>query len=181
MCSGYVFERYRICNRYAGDDSSRKDFPLQDYSILIIDDEMDIRSFIKTSFSGVFKQIYSADDGVNGLHVVHQCQPDLVICDIMMPHMDGFEFCRLLKSDIQISHIPVILLTARDNPDSLAAGYKLGADFYLAKPFDDDVLLTVIRNLLWNREQIKTIIAMPYRFLSCLKTRHSVMLTNNFC
>ena len=69
--------------------------------------------------------------------------------------MDGFEFCRLLKSDIQISHIPVILLTARDNPDSLAAGYKLGADFYLAKPFDDDVLLTVIRNLLWNREQIK--------------------------
>ena len=72
-----------------------------------------------------------------------------------MPHMDGFEFCRLLKSDIQISHIPVILLTARDNPDSLAAGYKLGADFYLAKPFDDDVLLTVIRNLLWNREQIK--------------------------
>lgn len=132
-----------------------KDFPLQDYSILIIDDEMDIRSFIKTSFSGVFKQIYSADDGVNGLHVVHQCQPDLVICDIMMPHMDGFEFCRLLKSDIQISHIPVILLTARDNPDSLAAGYKLGADFYLAKPFDDDVLLTVIRNLLWNREQIK--------------------------
>lgn len=142
---------------------------------------MDIRSFIKTSFSGVFKQIYTADDGVNGLHVVHQYQPDLVICDIMMPHMDGFEFCRLLKSDIQISHIPVILLTARDNPDSLAAGYKLGADFYLAKPFDDDVLLTVIRNLLWNREQIKTIIAMPYRFLSCLKTRHSVMLTNNFC
>ena len=69
--------------------------------------------------------------------------------------MDGFEFCRLLKSDIQISHIPVILLTARDNPDSLAAGYKLGADFYLSKPFDDDVLLTVIRNLLWNREQIK--------------------------
>ena len=64
-----------------------KDFPLQDYSILIIDDEMDIRSFIKTSFSGVFKQIYSADDGVNGLHVVHQCQPDLVICDIMMPHL----------------------------------------------------------------------------------------------
>ena len=116
---------------------------------------MDIRSFIKTSFSSVFKQIYTADDGVNGLHVVHQCQPDLVICDIMMPHMDGFEFCRLLKSDIQISHIPVILLTARDNTDSLAAGYKLGADFYLAKPFDDDVLLTVIRNLLWNREQIK--------------------------
>ena len=60
-----------------------KDFPLQDYSILIIDDEMDIRSFIKTSFSGVFKQIYTADDGVNGLHVVHQYQPDLVICDIM--------------------------------------------------------------------------------------------------
>lgn len=134
---------------------SEKELPLKDYSILIIDDEKEIQSFIKSSFADVFKQIYTAADGKDGLMVVHQYQPDLVICDIMMPRMDGFEFCRLLKSDIQISHIPVILLTARDNPESQSAGYKLGADFYLSKPFDDDVLLDIIRNLLWNREQIK--------------------------
>ena len=122
----------------------------------VIDDEKEIQSFIKSSFADVFKQIYTADDGKDGLMMVHQYQPDLVICDIMMPRMDGFEFCRLLKSDIQISHIPVILLTARDNPESQQAGYKLGADFYLSKPFDDDVLLAIIRNLLWNREQIKS-------------------------
>lgn len=136
-------------------DVSEKDFPLTEYSILIIDDEKEIQSFVKSSFADVFKQIYTADDGKDGLMVVHQYQPDLVICDIMMPRMDGFEFCRQLKSDIQISHIPVILLTARDNPESQSAGYKLGADFYLSKPFDDDVLLSIIRNLLWNREQIK--------------------------
>lgn len=135
---------------------SEQDFPLKEYSILVIDDEKEIQSFIKSSFADVFKQIYTADDGKDGLMMVHQYQPDLVICDIMMPRMDGFEFCRLLKSDIQISHIPVILLTARDNPESQQVGYKLGADFYLSKPFDDDVLLAIIRNLLWNREQIKT-------------------------
>lgn len=135
---------------------SEKEFPLKDYSILIVDDEKEIQSFVKSSFADVFKQIYTADDGKDGLMVVHQYQPDLVICDIMMPRMDGFEFCRLLKSDIQISHIPVILLTARNNPESQSAGYKLGADFYLSKPFDDDVLLAIIRNLLWNREQIKS-------------------------
>lgn len=135
---------------------SEKDFPLKEYSILIIDDEKEIQSFVKSSFADVFKQIYTADDGKDGLMMVHQYQPDLVICDIMMPRMDGFEFCRLLKSDMQISHIPVILLTARDNPESQSTGYKLGADFYLSKPFDDDVLLAIIRNLLWNREQIKS-------------------------
>ncbi len=134
---------------------SEKDFPLHDYTILIVDDDQEIRSFIKDSFREVFKHIYTAEDGIEGLHIVHQYTPDLVISDIMMPRMDGFEFCRLLKSDLQVSHIPVILLTARDNPDSLSAGYKLGADFYLPKPFEDDMLLSIIRNLLWNREQIK--------------------------
>ena len=133
-----------------------RDFPLHQYSILIVDDEREIRSFIKDSFGSIFKQVYTAEDGRDGLDVVRQWQPDLVISDIMMPRMDGFEFCRELKSDIQISHIPVILLTARDNPESLSAGYKLGADFYLSKPFDNEMLLTIIRNLLRNREQIKS-------------------------
>ena len=85
--------------------------------------------------------MYTAEDGRDGLDVVRQWQPDLVISDIMMPRMDGFEFCRELKSDIQISHIPVILLTARDNPESLSAGYKLGADFYLLRKTRHSVML----------------------------------------
>lgn len=73
----------------------------------------------------------------------------------MMPEMDGFEFCRRLKNDVAISHIPVILLTARTNSQSVTTGYKLGADFYLSKPFDSDLLLTIIRNIFRNRENIK--------------------------
>lgn len=73
----------------------------------------------------------------------------------MMPEMDGFEFCRRLKNDVAISHIPIILLTARTNSQSVLTGYKSGADFYLPKPFDSDMLLMIIRNILTNRENVK--------------------------
>ena len=82
-------------------------------------------------------------------------QPDIVVSDVMMPRMDGFEFCRKLKGNLEVSHIPVILLTARTDQSSAIQGYKEGADFYLPKPFDLEFLLAIARNILKNREAVK--------------------------
>lgn len=139
-------------NQYSSEST---EFAVKSYSILIIDDVKEIRDLIKESYKDDFKHIYMAEDGEDGLRMVKQYQPDLIISDVMMPRMDGFEFCRALKTDIEISHIPVILLTARNNQESTDIGYKVGADFYLPKPFDTEQLLTIIRSILQNREQIK--------------------------
>lgn len=82
-------------------------------------------------------------------------QPDIIVSDIMMPQMDGYDLCRRIKEDIDISHIPVILLTARGDDASRLHGYKMGADGYLGKPFEEGMLLELIRNRLRNRELTK--------------------------
>lgn len=131
------------------------DFSMKNYSILVVDDESELRTFMADAFKGVFKNVYMASDGEEGLAKVRQYQPDIVVSDIMMPKMDGYELCHRLKSDIEISHIPVVLLTVRSSQESRAISYKLGADSYLPKPFDVDLLLTIVRNLLRNRDQVK--------------------------
>lgn len=132
------------------------DFVTTPYSILIVEDEPELRSFLKESLRESFKNIYTAEDGVNALEIINQYQPDLVVSDVMMPRMDGFELCKRIKESIDISHIPVILLTARNDSESTSLGYKLGADAYLSKPFDIEFLQTLIRNQLRNREYIKS-------------------------
>lgn len=132
-----------------------EDYPLNNYNLLFVDDEKDLCTFIKEAFTGVFKCVYTASNGVEALEKAYKYPFDIIISDVMMPEMDGFEFCRRLKNDVAISHIPVILLTARTNSQSVTTGYKLGADFYLSKPFDSDLLLTIIRNIFRNRENIK--------------------------
>lgn len=131
------------------------DFSMENYSILVVDDESELRTFMAEAFKGVFKNVYMASDGEEGLAMVRRYQPDIVVSDIMMPKMDGYELCHRLKSDIEISHIPVVLLTVRSSQESRAISYKLGADSYLPKPFDVDLLLTIVRNLLRNRDQVK--------------------------
>lgn len=131
------------------------DYPLNNYNLLFVDDEKDLCTFIKEAFTGVFKCVYTASNGTEALEKVYKYPFDIIISDVMMPQMDGFEFCRRLKNDVAISHIPVILLTARTNNQSVSTGYKSGADFYLPKPFDSDLLLTIIRNIFRNRENIK--------------------------
>lgn len=132
------------------------DFLLTPYTLLIVEDEPDLRNYLVTTFRSEFKQVYGAEDGQEALEMIGKCQPDLIVSDIMMPRMDGFELCRRVKSDIAISHIPVVLLTARADKDSTLQGYKLGADMYLAKPFDIDYLLVVLRNLLKQRETLRS-------------------------
>lgn len=134
---------------------STEAFALQTYSILVVEDESDLRDFLKEALKEFFKSVYTADNGRKALEITREKQPDIIVSDVMMPNIDGFEMCKVLKDDLHISHIPVILLTARSDQESASTGYKLGADAYLPKPFDVEFLLILIRNLLKNREAVK--------------------------
>ena len=121
--------------------------------VLIIDDNSDIRAYLRTALSSAYK-VSEAVDGKSGLEMARRIVPDLVISDIMMPVMDGLEFCSQLKQDKAISHIPVILLTARSLDEQRAEGYKHGADAYIAKPFSLELLLSRIDNLIESRKKL---------------------------
>ena len=121
--------------------------------VLIIDDNSDIRSYLHTALSSTYK-VSEAVDGKSGLEMARRIVPDLVISDIMMPVMDGLEFCSQLKQDKAISHIPVILLTARSLDEQRAEAYKHGADAYIAKPFSLELLLSRIDNLIQSRKKL---------------------------
>ena len=136
-------------------DISAINVSCSNYSLLIVEDKQELRMFLKDSFKDVFNHIYTAEDGMTALDLIKTRQPDIIVSDVMMPRMDGYELCRHIKEDVEISHIPIILLTAKCDQDSTSTGYKLGADFYLSKPFELDFLLTIIVNLLKSREAIK--------------------------
>lgn len=131
-------------------------FSLQGYSLLIVEDKQDLREFLKDALKDKFKKIYQAEDGLEALRVIKQQQPDIVVSDVMMPQMNGYQLCKEIKENLNISHIPVILLTARADSESQMLGYKLGADAYLSKPFEMEMLLSVIQNQIKNREYIKS-------------------------
>lgn len=131
-------------------------FSLQGYSLLIVEDKQDLREFLKDALKDKFKKIYQAEDGLEALSVIKQQQPDIIVSDVMMPQMNGYQLCKEIKENLNISHIPVILLTARADSESQMLGYKLGADAYLSKPFEMEMLLSVIQNQIKNREYIKS-------------------------
>lgn len=125
------------------------------YSILIVEDQRELREFLSESLGSGYKAVYAAENGVEALSLIRKASPDIIVSDVMMPGGDGFELCEHLKSDIMISHIPIVLLTAQGDTQSRKLGYKLGADGYLSKPFDLELLETMLANLLRNREAIK--------------------------
>lgn len=118
--------------------------------ILIIDDNNGMRAYLRSILQDRY-QVIEATDGKMGLEKARQEVPKLVICDVMMPVMDGLEFTRRLKEDTATSHIPVILLTARSLSEQREEGYEQGADSYITKPFSSSLLLARIENLLRNR------------------------------
>ncbi len=128
--------------------------------LLIIDDNADIREYIHMLTSAYYS-VSQASDGAEGLERARKEMPDVIVCDVMMPVMDGLEFCRQLKSDPLICHIPVLLLTARTMAEQQADGYNQGADAYLTKPFNTDVLLARLDNLIRNRQLIKSLFSNP--------------------
>ena len=131
------------------------DFDTKSMTLLIVDDQDDILQFIKDEYSPLFKTIYTAHDGKEALDLIRQRMPNVVVSDIMMPRMNGFELCKTIKTDLELSSIPVILLTSRSDPKNQDMGYKMGADSFLPKPFDSKLLYKIIRSQLKNRYEIK--------------------------
>jgi signal transduction histidine kinase/DNA-binding NarL/FixJ family response regulator len=127
---------------------------LSNYKILVIDDNDDIRDFLVDEFSK-YVQVDSADNGMKGLLLAEEINPDLIICDVMMPEMDGFEVTRRLRDDFQTCHIPIILLTAHSSMEHQLEGIQSGADAYIMKPFSLKYLLASVFKLIEQREQLK--------------------------
>lgn len=127
---------------------------LSNYKMLIIDDNDDIRDFLIDEFSRYF-MVDSAEDGKQGLQKAIETNPDLIICDVMMPEMDGFEVTRQLKHEFQTCHIPIILLTAHSSIEHQLEGIESGADAYIMKPFSIKYLTTRVFKLIEQREQLK--------------------------
>ncbi len=122
--------------------------------VLIVEDNKELRNHLKNELSNQF-QVKEAANGFLGLKMIKKFYPDIVISDVMMPEMDGFEMCRQAKNNIETSHVPIILLTARSLEEDRIEGYDTGADEYLSKPFYINVLKARIRNLLEARKRAK--------------------------
>jgi signal transduction histidine kinase/DNA-binding response OmpR family regulator len=122
--------------------------------ILVVEDNADLRAFISSILNINFR-IIEAENGITGLKAALDHNPDLIISDIMMPGMQGTELCRMLKNDERTSHIPVILLTALSSIEQKIQGFELGADDYITKPFNGEMLKTRIANLIDNRRLIR--------------------------
>lgn len=132
--------------------------PTERSIILVVEDNDDIRNYIRQNLAGEYT-ILEASNGIQGLEKAISDIPDLVISDIMMPGMNGLEMCKQLKSDEKTSHIPVILLTARQSDQYEAEGYETGADAYIVKPFSMPLLQVRVRNLIASRAQLRQLFA----------------------
>ena len=124
-------------------------------SILIVDDSKDVRKYLSNLLESDYL-IFEAEDGVKGIESAKEIIPDLIISDVMMPSMDGLEFCQKIKSEWQTSDIPVILLTAKASFENKIEGLEIGADDYLTKPFEQRELFTRIKNLLEQRNRLRS-------------------------
>ncbi len=124
--------------------------------LLVIDDNRDIQQLIR-QLLGTDYNIITAGNGKDGVRMAAKYTPDLVVCDVMMPVMDGLECCRRIKSEVSTSHIPVLMLTACSMDEQRIQGYDSGADAYLSKPFNADVLRSRCASLIANRKRIKVL------------------------
>ena len=126
--------------------------------VLVVDDNADVREYVAHLLGGEY-DVRQAADGKEGLDMALKTVPDLIVCDVMMPVMDGLEMCRRVKAETATSHVPVILLTSNAQENQRAEGYDCGADAYITKPFSSKVLLSRVRNLLENRKRLKYVYA----------------------
>lgn len=131
-------------------------------TLLLVDDDPELLQFEKKFLSPHY-HVVTAGNGVQALEILQETTVNLIVSDVMMPEMDGFEFTGRVKSDIEFSHIPVILLTAKVNVESKVQGFETGADAYIDKPFSLEVLMVQIANLLESREKLReTFLGNPF-------------------
>jgi len=116
--------------------------------ILIVDDELDFNAILQTRLEASGYEVVTAKDGEEGLEKVESENPDLIVLDVMMPKVDGFEVCETLKNDVRYKKIPIIFLSAMAQEDNFSMGKKVGADAYITKPFESSVLIHKIEEML---------------------------------
>ncbi len=130
------------------------DLYAEQHTMVIIDDNEQIRQYLKQIFKAKFK-LYEADNGEKGLALVTELLPDIVICDIMMQGLNGIEVCTEIKQNTQLSHIPIILLTASTSSEIKLKGIEVGADDYISKPFEKDILMARVNGILKSRNDLQ--------------------------
>jgi len=129
---------------------------------LLVEDDVELLGFVTKCLSPIYN-ILTAENGLQALEVLSGNTVHLIVTDVMMPEMNGFEFTRKVKSDVNFSHIPVILLTAKTNVQSKVQGFETGADAYIEKPFSIEVLMAQVANLLQSREKLReTFLKHPF-------------------
>lgn len=153
--SGYIEARLELENESVEQDllpplSGEEEKPL----MLIVEDNIDMQKFMIHVLNEEYS-IITADNGNDGLIKAKKYVPDIIISDVMMPEMDGFELCRILKENISTNHIPFIMLTACSLDEQKSVGFESGADAYIAKPFNAHLLKIRVRKLIENRQKIK--------------------------
>jgi|GEM_PF-5702609 len=170
------------------ENSSKQDLPEQDFLkknlreqnrntnndqqqkvILVIDDHHKIRAYIKTILQDSY-HIIEAENGAIGLELAEKMQPDLIISDIMMPEMNGFEMLKCLRSNKQLAHLSLILLTALGDKENIIAGLEQGADDYLTKPFDSDQLKAKVFSILSQKQRLSEALLQQFRSSSKTQT-----------
>lgn len=122
--------------------------------LLVVDDDAEIRKYVSQELASEY-HIYECANGKEALTLILQKAPDLVISDVMMPEMDGITLCRKIKQNVNINHVPVILLTARTEEKYNLEGLEFGADAYIAKPFNIEILQKTVKNIIKNREILR--------------------------
>jgi signal transduction histidine kinase/AraC-like DNA-binding protein len=140
---------------YTNDDffSVQGDTEKEKPSLLIVEDNKDLLMFLQKKLTAEYKIYFS--DGTNAIEKAFDLIPDVIICDVNLPEMNGFEICKIIKEDLRTSHIPTVILTALSDKDSYLEGLQAGADLYLTKPFSYAVLSQSIKSLLYNRENLR--------------------------
>jgi len=126
--------------------------------ILVVEDNDELRNYLAGHFKKSYK-VFQAEDGLEGMRIAREINVDLVLTDVQMPNMNGYEFCKELRNNFQTSHLPVIMLTANSTTDQQIEGLSTGADAYVTKPFDIQLLDTVLYSILENRKKLR------YKFL----------------
>ena len=146
-------------------------------TVLLIDDNPDIRSYLFDCLTPHYN-VLQACNGLDGLRITKELLPDLIICDIMMPGMDGYEVCQTLKSDPDLNHIPLIFLTAKASMSMKVEGLKVGADDYIAKPFNASELLARTGNLILLRQQQRELKSLNERLEGKVREQLETILKN---
>jgi signal transduction histidine kinase/ligand-binding sensor domain-containing protein/DNA-binding response OmpR family regulator len=144
-----IYAEEHLSKPVTGSFADDKDKP----TLLIVEDNLELREYLAMLFIGQYR-VFESGNGVEAMETMATDHPDIIISDVMMPDMDGIELCRKIKSSINTCHIPIILLTAKTALENVMEGVEVGADLYISKPFQPDLLKLQVENLILSRKRI---------------------------